>query len=104
MPAPSYKTRINQPGHAHYMTFSCYRRQPFLHKDRPRQWLCDASARAATLHDFALWAWVIMHNSVRRGPVTQPEDWYWSSAQDCLKWRDAPVLPLDRKGLPRLLH
>ena len=32
----------NEPGQAHELTFSCYRRMPLLSKDRTRQWLVDA--------------------------------------------------------------
>ena len=52
--------RFNEPGHAHALTFSCFQRQPFLSKDRSRQWLVDAIERARERHDFHLWAWVIM--------------------------------------------
>jgi len=52
--------RINTPGHAHYLTFSCYHRQPFLSRDRSRQWLLDAINLARAKHVFDLWAWVIM--------------------------------------------
>ena len=52
--------RYNIPRHAHYLTFSCFQRRPFLAKDRSRQWLVNAIRRARTLHDFHLWAWVIM--------------------------------------------
>ena len=32
----------NTPGHAHELTFSCFRRIPFLAKDRACRWLADA--------------------------------------------------------------
>jgi len=34
--------RFNEAGHAHALTFSCFRRQPLLSKDRSRQWLVKA--------------------------------------------------------------
>ncbi len=52
--------RYNIPGHAHYLTFSCFHRQPFLAKDRCRQWFIHAITRAKELHDFHLLAWVAM--------------------------------------------
>jgi len=33
---PKRCRRLNEPGHAHALTFSCFRRQPFLSKDRSR--------------------------------------------------------------------
>jgi putative transposase len=52
--------RYDIAGHAHYLTFSCFRRQPFLTRDRARQWLLDAVQAAKAKHPFDLWAFVIM--------------------------------------------
>jgi putative transposase len=52
--------RYNDPGHAHELTFTCYRGQPFLSKDRSRRWLVDAVELARNKHVFHLWAYVIM--------------------------------------------
>jgi putative transposase len=52
--------RLNNPGDAHSLTFSCFRRQPFLSKDSSRQWLVDAIDRARVIHRFHVWAYVIM--------------------------------------------
>ncbi len=54
----------DMPGHAHFLTFSCYRRQTLLCHDRTRQWLVDAIGRAQKKHGFDLWAWVIMPEHV----------------------------------------
>jgi putative transposase len=61
------KTRrsYNEPGHAHSLTFSCFRRRPFLSGDRARRWLVEAIARARQKHAFDLWAYVIMPEHVR---------------------------------------
>jgi putative transposase len=60
------KTRrtINQPGHAHELTFSCHDRLPLLSKDRSRQWLIDSLRTARQRHGFSLWAYVIMPEHV----------------------------------------
>jgi putative transposase len=52
--------RYNNPGDAHALTFSCFHRQPFLSKDRSRQWLVEAIDRARQQHGFHVWAYVIM--------------------------------------------
>ena len=59
---PIQKTcqRWDEPGHAHAMTFSYFRRQPFLTKDRSRGWMIEAIRRARDEHRFHLWAYVIM--------------------------------------------
>jgi|WetSurMetagenome_2_1015567.scaffolds.fasta_scaffold04053_2 putative transposase len=52
--------RYDIPGHAHYLTFSCWRGQPFLSRDRASQWLLESLAEARRVHPFDLWAWVFM--------------------------------------------
>ncbi len=56
--------RYNDPGHAHALTFTCFQRQPFLRRDRTRQWLVDAIEKARETHHFHLWAFVIMPEHV----------------------------------------
>jgi putative transposase len=57
---PKYKKckRYNEPGHAHELTFTCFRNQAFLSKDRSRTWLVDAINRARLKHSFQVWAYV----------------------------------------------
>ncbi|OAI50936.1 hypothetical protein AYO44_17385 [Planctomycetaceae bacterium SCGC AG-212-F19] len=59
---PHRKTcqRYNVPGDAHAITFSCFRRQAFLSKDRSRQWFVEAIERARERLHFHVWAYVIM--------------------------------------------
>lgn len=61
-PAPPRRHRknFNEPGHAHELTFSCYRRYPFLARERVCRWLIDAVQSARKTLDFDLWAWVFM--------------------------------------------
>src|ERR1700738_391917 len=52
--------RYNTSGEAHALTFSCFRRQAFLSKDRSRQWLIDGISRACEKRHYHVWAYVIM--------------------------------------------
>jgi putative transposase len=52
--------RHNDPGDAHALTFSCFRRQAFLSKDGSRQWLIEAIDRARGKLPFHVWTYVIM--------------------------------------------
>ena len=65
---------INEPGHAHELTFSCHRRWPLLSKDRTRQWFVEALDQARQRWAFELWAYVIMpeHAHILLWP-TQPD-------------------------------
>ncbi len=64
MPHRKRCRRFNDAGHAHFLTFSCFRRKPFLRRDRSRLWMLKAIERARTQHAFDLWAYVIMPEHV----------------------------------------
>ncbi len=73
---PNRKTcvRWDTPGHAHFLTFSCFRRQPLLNRDRTRNWLIEALNAARQTHNLDIWAYVIMpeHAHVLVFPKTAP--------------------------------
>ena len=50
----------NEPGHPHELTFSCYRRFPFLKSERMYAWLARSLDEARRELSFALWAYVFM--------------------------------------------
>ncbi len=58
------KVTYNEPGHAHFVTYSCHQRLPLLSKDRSRRWVVEAIGRARAKLDFNLWAYVIMPEHV----------------------------------------
>ena len=63
---PSRKSsrRWNDRGHAHALTFSCFKRQAFLSTDRSRRWMLDGIERARREHRFHVWADVFMPEHV----------------------------------------
>jgi putative transposase len=60
----------NEPGHAHELTFSCYRRYEFLRAERACLWLADAIQEARAELQIALWAYVFMPEHVHL--IVQP--------------------------------
>src|SRR5438132_1028731 len=66
MNSPHRKTckRYDVPGNAHSLTFSCFRRQQFLTRDRSCRWVTDAIDRARVKHSFHVWAYVLMPEHV----------------------------------------
>ncbi len=54
----------NDPGHAHFLTYSCFRRWPLLSRDRSRMWVIDALEHARRQQNLLLWAYVIMPEHV----------------------------------------
>jgi putative transposase len=66
MDSPHRKTRKawNEPGHAHFLTYSCFHRWPLLSKDRSRRWVLDGMEATRDKLDVALWAYVVMPEHV----------------------------------------
>jgi len=52
--------RLNIEYHAHYLTFSCFQRRPFLSGKQSPHWLADAIRDAKQKTPFDLWAYVFM--------------------------------------------
>ena len=67
MMTPPHRKQVrsyNEPGHAHELTFSCFRRLPLLSRDRTRQWFVEALEQARHRLQLDLWAYVIMPEHV----------------------------------------
>lgn len=58
------KVTYNDPGQAHFVTYSCRQRLPLLSKDRSRQWVVEAIEKSRAKLDSNLWAYVIMPEHV----------------------------------------
>ena len=58
------RKNLNIPGHAHELTFTCYRRYPFLAKDRTQAWLAQSVNDACQKHSYALVGYVFMPEHV----------------------------------------
>jgi putative transposase len=56
--------RYDNPGDAHYLTFSCLHQQAFLKGQHAPVWLAEALGRARTRYPFDLWAYVFMPDHV----------------------------------------
>ncbi len=54
----------NDASVAHALTFSCFRCQSFLSRERPCRWLVDAMDRARTRYALDVWAYVFMPTHV----------------------------------------
>jgi putative transposase len=54
----------NEAGHAHFLTYSCFRRLPLLTRDRTRRWVGEALEATRREIGVALWAYVIMPEHV----------------------------------------
>jgi putative transposase len=54
----------SDPGHAHFLTFSCFHRRQYLTNLRIQNSLAQCIDRARRNHDFSLWAYVFMPEHV----------------------------------------
>ena len=59
-----HRKNINEPGHAHELTFSCYHGFQFLKAERTCRWLADSIEQARRELNFDVWAFVFMPEHV----------------------------------------
>ena len=72
----SYKrVHFNTPGHAHELTFSCYRNREFLLDEQTCLFLVDAVKMARRKHHLRIWACVFMPDHVHLLFYPQCEDY-----------------------------
>lgn len=65
----------NEPGHAHFVTFSCYQRRQLLVSNWSRQLVCDSLAVARDRLGFEIWAYVIMPEHVHVLVWPRPQEY-----------------------------
>jgi putative transposase len=58
------RRRFDEQRHARELTFTCYRRYPFLARERTREWFREAIETARIKVGVALWAYVVMPEHV----------------------------------------
>ncbi len=87
-----HRVNINQTGHAHELTFSCYKLFPFLQSDLTCEWLADSIESARQELGFSLWAYVFMPNHVHM--IVFPR-----AGTDIAKIRQAIKAPVARKAI-----
>jgi len=56
--------RYNTPGHAHFLTFSCHERRPYLRDPKACEIFLSEIRRARDEHSFRVWAYVLMPDHV----------------------------------------
>jgi len=64
MPIRKTRRAWNEPGHAHFLTYSCHQRLPLLSRERSREWVLAALEATRRELDVALWAYVVMPEHV----------------------------------------
>ncbi len=94
-----YRTRLqrpralNDPGHAHELTFSCFHRFPFLSRERTCKWLADAIRSAKIELAYDLWAYVFMPEHVHL--IVRPREREYDDSDFLQRVKE----PVGRKGV-----
>lgn len=88
-----HRRNYNDVGHAHELTFSCYRGYRFLNSDRTCGWLADAIEEARNNLSFDLWAYVFMPEHVHL--IVHPRNVEY----DIAEIRSAIKAPVGAKGI-----
>lgn len=88
-----HRRNFNDPGHAHELTFSCYKRYPFLKTERTCVWLAESINLARSRFHFDLWAYVFMPEHVHL--IVHPR----SLSYDMAMIRQAIKEPVGRTAL-----
>jgi putative transposase len=95
MPRPGGRRKsLSIRGHAHGLTFTCYRRHRFLARDRTCAWLGEAIDDARRRLGFSLWAYVFMPEHVHL--VVRPDD---DLCHDLGRILQAIKAPVGRKAM-----
>jgi putative transposase len=76
---------LNEPGHAHELTFCCHRRFRFLQSDQTCQWLADALDQSRQELQFCVWAYVLMPEHVHLIVFPQQERYDISTILNAIK-------------------
>jgi REP-associated tyrosine transposase len=88
-----HRRNYNIAGHAHELTFSCYRRFAFLRSERTCHWLAEAIRDARRTLAFDLWAYVFMPDHVHL------IIWPWEADYDIAQIRSAIKQPVARRSI-----
>ena len=92
--------KYNIHGHAHFLTFSCYRRMALLSNDSWRQWLAESIRKKCDEHKFALWAYVFMPEHVHLLLKPRREKYSVAAFEQAAKlsWTRKMIIHLTRQG------
>ena len=88
-----HRKSYNLPGHAHELTFSCFKRLKLLSKDRTCIWLAEAIQDACQSLGLSLWAYVFMPNHVHLIIHPNQTDYKMSDILKSIK------LPVSRRSI-----
>ena len=93
---PSRLKRYQTDDHNHFITFSCYKRQPFLNDDASRKIFEEITEQLRTSHQFFLYGYVLMPEHVHL-LISEPKRYKLSTTLSVLKGETSSRLKGDQK-------
>ena len=93
---PSGLKRYQTSGHDHFITFSCYKRLPFMNDDRARTVFEEVTERLRIKHGFFLYGYVLMPEHVHL-LMSEPIRYPLSTTLSVLKGETSKLLKGERK-------
>lgn len=99
---PSRLKRYQTQGSYHFLTFSCYRRLPYLNNDRARITFLEELEKLRSRHDFYVFGYVLMSEHVHL-LLSEPKHYVLRTTMNVLKHETSQRLKEDRTRfwLPR---
>ena len=99
---PSRLKRYQTQGSYHFLTFSCYRRSPYLNNDRARAVFLEELEKLRQQHNFYVFGYVLMPEHVHL-LLSEPKRYVLRTTMNVLKHETSQRLKEDRKPfwLPR---
>lgn len=92
---PSRLKRYQTEGHDHFITFSCYRRLPYLNEDRARLVFEETLEKLRQRHQFFLFGYVLMPEHVHL-LLTEPKRQTLATTLSVLKGETSKILKGNR--------
>jgi putative transposase len=92
---PSHLKRYQTEGHYHFITFSCYRRLPYLDSDRTRILFEETLEKLRRRHNFFLFGYVLMPEHVHL-LLSEPTVHSLGTTMSVLKGETSKLLKGDR--------
>ncbi|MBD3233203.1 MAG: hypothetical protein GF315_05720 [candidate division Zixibacteria bacterium] len=96
--------RYNDPGHAHELTFSCYKNQPFLSNSWVCELLCQSIVKMKSKCIIDLWAFVFMPTHIHLLIYPKTEEYDISSILKSIKQPSSQrILSICKSDYPSFL-
>ncbi len=96
---PSRLKRYQDQGHDHFVTFSCYRRQPFLNDDHAKLIFKRTLEEIRARYSFEIHAYVVMPEHVHL-LLSEPDHALLATAINVLKFKTSKQLKAGRVAHP----